>query len=67
MHLVKTTVYKEDTDVYQVLNKYWTEDVYIQFREKYGKKAQIIKCPPETELSTPILVRKSSKQKMKHL
>ena len=63
MHLVKTAVYKEDADVYQVLNKYWTEDVYIQFREKYGKKAQIIKWPPETELSTPISVRESSKQK----
>lgn len=49
------------------LGKYWAEDVCMEFREKYGKEAQIINWPPEAEPSTPILVRESSKQLKKHL
>lgn len=50
------------------IGRYWAEDVCMEFREKYGKEAQIINWPSEFEQpSPPILVRESSKQKMKHL
>lgn len=45
--------------------KYWAVDVCMNYREKYGKDAEIISWPSEIGIDFPILVRKSSKQKVK--
>lgn len=47
------------------VGKYWAEDVCMEFREKYGKEAQIIKWSSPIKLDFPILVRESSKNKVK--
>ena len=47
------------------VGKYWAEDVCMEFREKYGKEAQIIKWPSPIKLDFPILVRESTNQKVK--
>ena len=45
--------------------KYWAEDFCQYYRKKYGEEAQIINWPDAVGLDTPILIRQSSKQKIK--
>lgn len=47
------------------LGKYWAEDVCMDYREKYGKEAEIINWPSYTGIDFPIMVRRSSKYKEK--
>lgn len=47
------------------IGKYWAEDVCMIFREKYGAEAQILNWPSTIGSPLPILVRESSKQKVK--
>lgn len=47
------------------MGKYWAEDVCMDYREKYGKEAEIINWPSYTGIDLPIMVRRSSKYKEK--
>lgn len=47
------------------IGKYWAEDFCMDYREKYGKEAEIINWPSTTGLDFPIMVRRSNKQKSK--
>lgn len=47
------------------IGKYWAEDVCMDYREKYGKEAEIINWPSYTGIDLPIMIRKSSKYKAK--
>lgn len=47
------------------LGKYWAEDFCMDYREKYGKEAEIINWPSTLNNDRPILIRRSSKQKLK--
>ncbi len=47
------------------IGKYWADSFCMEFSDKYGDEAEIIKWPSSTGIDTPILLRKSSKVKVK--
>jgi len=47
------------------LGKYWAEDFCMDYRKKYGDEAEIIHWPSQLDNDRPIMIRRSSKQKLK--